>query len=103
MSALSDHISLMRPKDWAKNLFLFVPSFFAGHFFKTSDIGMLLLGFFSFSFMASCIYILNDYRDIEDDRKHPVKQKRPLASGKVKKSTAVVICFTLFLAAIALG
>ena len=64
---------------------------------------MMVLGFFSFSFMASCIYILNDYRDIEDDRKHPVKRNRPLASGAVKKSTAIVIAALLFFAAIALG
>jgi 4-hydroxybenzoate polyprenyltransferase len=103
MSALSDHIRLLRPKDWAKNLFLFVPSFFAGHFFKTSDIGMMILGFFSFSFMDSCIYILNDYRDIEDDRKHPVKRNRPLASGAVKRGPAILIASLLFLVAVALG
>ncbi|HYC29724.1 MAG TPA: UbiA prenyltransferase family protein, partial [Chitinophagaceae bacterium] len=94
---------LLRPKDWAKNLFLFVPSFFAGNFFDTSRLMQLTLGFISFSFLASCIYIINDYRDIEDDRKHPTKQKRPLASGRVKKSTAVAICFILFAIAITLG
>jgi len=103
MSAFSDHIRLLRPKDWAKNLFLFVPSFFAGHFFGTTDIKNLTLGFFSFSFMASCIYILNDYRDIEDDRKHPVKRNRPLASGAVKKSTGLLIAIVLFAAAVTLG
>jgi decaprenyl-phosphate phosphoribosyltransferase len=103
MGLLRDHILLLRPKDWAKNLFLFVPSFFAGNFFDASRLASLALGFLTFSFLASCIYIINDYRDIEDDRKHPVKQKRPLASGRVKKSTAIVICFILFLAAIALG
>lgn len=103
MSLLRDHIKLLRPKDWAKNLFLFIPSFFAGNFFDVSRLASLGLGFITFSFLASCIYIINDYRDIEDDRKHPVKQKRPLASGQVKKSTAVAICFILFLAAIALG
>lgn len=103
MSLIRDHIKLLRPKDWAKNLFLFVPSFFAGNIFDVSRIASLSLGFLTFSFLASCIYIINDYRDIEDDRKHPVKQKRPLASGKVKKSTAVVICFILFIAALTLG
>jgi decaprenyl-phosphate phosphoribosyltransferase len=103
MSATKDHIKLLRPKDWAKNLFLFIPSFFAGNFFDGTSILPLCLGFLAFSFLASCIYIINDYRDIEDDRKHPVKQKRPLASGKVKKSTAVVICFILFLLAVGLG
>jgi len=53
--------------------------------------------------MASCIYILNDYRDIEDDRKHPVKRNRPLASGKVKKSLGLVISGLLFLLAVGIA
>jgi decaprenyl-phosphate phosphoribosyltransferase len=79
-------------------MFLFVPAFFAGHFFVLSKIEMLLAGFVAFSCFASSIYIINDYRDIEDDRKHPVKSKRPLASGKVKPSHAIVICILLLLA-----
>src|SRR5215471_17288146 len=97
------YIKLLRPKDWAKNLFLFVPSFFAGSFFVASNIGLLIEGFIAFCFFASSIYIINDYRDIEDDRKHPKKSKRPLASGKVKKSAAIVICIMLILAGIALA
>ena len=100
---IRDHIKLLRPKDWAKNLFLFVPSFFAGNIFDINRIANLALGFLAFSFLASCIYIINDYRDVEDDRKHPVKRNRPLASGTVKKSAAVVICFILFVLAITLG
>lgn len=53
--------------------------------------------------MASSIYIINDYRDIEDDKKHPVKSKRPLASGAVSKTTAVVICILLILAGFAIA
>ncbi|MFI5140033.1 MAG: decaprenyl-phosphate phosphoribosyltransferase [Sphingobacteriales bacterium] len=89
------YIKLLRPKDWAKNLFLFVPSFFAGHFFVLSKMEMLLAGFAAFSCFASSIYIINDYRDIEHDRKHPVKSSRPLASGKIKPSHAVIICIVL--------
>jgi len=97
------YIKLLRPKDWAKNLFLFVPSFFAGSFFVAAKAGLLLEGFVAFSFFASSIYIINDYRDIEDDRKHPKKSKRPLASGKVKKNAAIVICIMLLAAGIALA
>ena len=103
MSALADHIKLLRPKDWAKNLFLFIPSFFAEKIFDANNLGWLVLGFFSFSFMASCIYILNDYRDIEDDKKHPVKRSRPLASGKVKKSTGLIVAILLFAASVIIG
>jgi len=103
MSVLADHIKLLRPKDWAKNLFLFIPSFFAEKIFDQNALAWLALGFLSFSFMASCIYILNDYRDIEDDRKHPVKRSRPLASGKVKKSTGLVIALLLFVGSVIIG
>lgn len=89
------YLKLLRPKDWAKNLFLFIPLFFAGQLFHTSLYPYLLLGFVAFSCVASSIYIINDYRDIEDDRKHPVKSKRPLASGAVSKPAAIVVCAIL--------
>jgi decaprenyl-phosphate phosphoribosyltransferase len=63
----------------------------------------LFLGFLSFCFVASSIYIINDYRDIEDDKKHPVKSKRPLASGAVSKSTSLIICIILAIAGFAIG
>jgi decaprenyl-phosphate phosphoribosyltransferase len=91
------YLKLLRPKDWAKNLFLIVPSFFAGQFFVPSQVPRILEGFIAFCFFASGIYIINDYRDIEDDRKHPVKCKRPLASGMVKKPAAVAICVGLLI------
>lgn len=96
-------IKLLRPKDWAKNLFLFIPVFFAGRFFDWKTMEWLLGGFFAFSFLASSIYIINDYRDIEDDRKHPKKSKRPLASGKVKKSTGLIVAIILLLAGSFIG
>jgi decaprenyl-phosphate phosphoribosyltransferase len=97
------YIRLLRPKDWAKNLFLIVPSFFAGQFFVPSRIPHILEGFIAFCFFASGIYIINDYQDIEDDRKHPVKCNRPLASGKVKKPAALILCISLILMGILFG
>jgi|SRR5579863_1121102 len=97
------YIQLLRPKDWAKNLFLIVPSFFAGQFFVRDRFLHLMEGIVSFCFIASAIYIINDYRDIEDDRKHPVKCNRPLASGKVEKTVAVSICIGLLLLGTVLG
>jgi decaprenyl-phosphate phosphoribosyltransferase len=98
---MRDHIKLLRPKDWAKNLFLFIPSFFAGKLFDPSSFReqalLLLGGFAAFSFLASSIYIINDYRDVEDDRKHPVKKNRPLASGKVKKPVGLAVSIGLLI------
>ncbi|HRN79922.1 MAG TPA: decaprenyl-phosphate phosphoribosyltransferase [Ferruginibacter sp.] len=94
---MKSYIRLIRPKDWAKNMFMFIPVFFAGELFNNEVIAKLILGFFCFSFVASSIYIINDYRDIEDDRKHPVKKDRPLASGAVSKSAAIAICILLLI------
>lgn len=90
-----EYIKLLRPKDWAKNLFLLLPVFFSGELFYWDKYPALLGGILAFSCIASSIYIINDYRDIEDDRKHYEKSKRPLASGAVSKKAAVIICAAL--------
>ena len=94
---MSAYIQLIRPKDWVKNLFLFIPVFFAGQIFNMETAINLLGGFICFSLVASSIYIINDYRDIEDDQKHPIKKTRPLASGAVAKSHAIIICIVFLL------
>jgi decaprenyl-phosphate phosphoribosyltransferase len=97
------YIKLLRPKDWAKNSFLFLPVFFGGKLFDIPRLEHLLLGFFAFSFVASAIYIINDYRDIEDDKKHPKKKLRPLASGAVQPTIALVIAGLLLIAGFGLA
>ena len=94
---MSAYIQLIRPKDWVKNLFLFIPVFFAGQIFNMETAINLLGGFICFSLVASSIYIINDYRDIEDDQKHPIKKTRPLASGAVAKAHAIIICVVFLL------
>ncbi|MEO6315091.1 MAG: decaprenyl-phosphate phosphoribosyltransferase [Chitinophagaceae bacterium] len=89
------YIKLLRPKDWAKNLFLFLPVFFGGKLFDVPRVQHLVAAFFAFCFVASTVYIINDYRDIEDDKKHPKKRLRPLAAGQVKPAAALVIAALL--------
>ena len=84
-------LRLLRPKHWIKNLFIFVPTFFAGSLFQDSKLDQLIYGFLLFSMLASSIYILNDINDVADDRIHPKKRLRPIASGAVKTSTAWII------------
>jgi decaprenyl-phosphate phosphoribosyltransferase len=91
------YLLLLRPRDWAKNLFLFIPLFFSGELFNWNFYPKLFLGFIAFCCIASSIYIINDYRDIEDDKRHPEKSKRPLASGAVSKKLSLVICVLLIL------
>lgn len=100
MKTISD---LMRIPQWVKNLFIFVPAFFAE---KATDWQVeinLLLCFVAFSLMTSCVYIINDYLDIESDRQHPTKSKRPLAAGTVSKQQAIFICIFLFFSSITLA
>lgn len=85
------YLKLLRPKHWAKNAFLFIPLFFAGQLFNLDKIVELIVAFISFSLVASSIYVINDYQDIEADKIHPVKCKRPLASGAVSKPAALVL------------
>ncbi len=86
----------MRPHHYIKNIFIFIPLFFA---LKITDMHLLFsafIAFIAFSLSASAVYILNDYFDIEDDKKHPKKRLRPLASGEVSKKEAIVMMFSLF-------
>jgi 4-hydroxybenzoate polyprenyltransferase len=95
------YLKLLRPKHWVKNLFLFIPLFFAGQIFDFDKILILFAAFACFSLLASSIYIINDYRDVEADRAHPVKCKRPLASGAVSKNAALAIFAVLVIAGFA--
>jgi 4-hydroxybenzoate polyprenyltransferase len=88
-------IKLMRPHQYIKNLFIFLPLFFA---IKITDPVLLtkaVMAFIAFSLTASAIYTLNDYYDIEEDKQHPKKKNRPLASGDISKSQAIVIMTVL--------
>jgi len=95
---LASIIKLMRLHQYIKNLFIFLPLFFA---MKITDTGLLsnaFIAFIAFSLTASAIYALNDYHDIEEDRQHPKKKDRPLASGAISKSQAIIIMSVLFCA-----
>ena len=94
-------IRLMRPKQWVKNTFVFAPLIFSGLFTNITSVLETFLAAIFFCIASSAIYIINDFTDIEYDRKHPVKsKKRPLASGQVSKSQAtvllIILCSILF-------
>ncbi|MEI6408205.1 MAG: decaprenyl-phosphate phosphoribosyltransferase [Bacteroidota bacterium] len=89
---------LMRPEHWVKNLFLFIPAFFAAKLFDPVLFERALLGFAAFCCMASAVYVLNDMVDAPQDRNHPDKCKRPLASGALNNRQAIVVLVLLFAA-----
>ena len=88
----------MRPQQYIKNLFIFLPLFFALKISDTELLTSALIAFIAFSLTASAVYILNDYHDIDEDRQHPTKRDRPLASGAINKRQALGIMALLFVA-----
>ena len=85
-------LNQFRIHQWSKNLLLFVPSISSHKIFQpTHDFTTSLLGFFSFSLAASSIYILNDIIDLNNDRSHPKKAARPLASGSISIVTGLIL------------
>ena len=88
---------LLRVHHWIKNLFLFVPLFFAGALFNVDKLINVFLGFVAFSLVASSVYVLNDYFDIKNDRFHPTKRFRPLASGDLSKSLGLLVFISLLI------
>jgi 4-hydroxybenzoate polyprenyltransferase len=86
-----------------KNLFVFLPAFFAD---RITDFGLLsqtLVAFVSLCFLASAIYSFNDVRDRETDRSHPTKRHRPVASGRVSATAALILAFSLCMAGLAMA
>ncbi|MCI6170293.1 MAG: decaprenyl-phosphate phosphoribosyltransferase [Muribaculaceae bacterium] len=97
-----DIIRLIRPKQWIKNLFVFVPVFFGGALFDYQALLNVAIAFVTFSFAASSIYCFNDLRDVADDRLHPEKCKRPIASGAVSTGQAYAIMATMIVGSLLL-
>ena len=84
-------LKLIRPKQWLKNTFVFIPMFFGGSLLDRQDVFASIITFLAFSFIASSVYCFNDIYDVEADRKHPVKCKRPLASGEITMKNAYLL------------
>ncbi len=94
---LLNYAKLMRVSHWIKNTLIVIPAFFGTALVHTEIIFKLFAGFFVFSFCSSAIYIINDLCDIENDRLHPVKCNRPLASGTVSKTEAYILLAVLLI------
>ena len=99
----SNIIKLIRLHQYIKNGFIFLPLFFASRITDTALLINAVIAFIAFSLTASAIYVLNDYRDIEDDKLHPTKKNRPLASGVITKPQGLVIMMLLLVSGVALA
>lgn len=96
-------IALMRPKHWLKNIFVIAPIAFAGQLANPAHLGGAALAFGAFCLAASAIYCFNDIYDLQADKNHPRKKKRPIASGAVSVPGAVSFAVLLAAAGLALS
>lgn len=95
---------LLRPKQWLKNVFVFVPAIFGGALFNSTALTGAVVMFVAFCLAASSVYCFNDIHDVADDRRHPVKCHRPIASGAVSVRQGYLwMATTGILALLALG
>lgn len=90
MKTVKEYIKLMRCKHYIKNFLIFLPIIFSFQFQNITALITVILGFISFCFVSSIVYILNDACDIEKDRKHQTKCHRPLAAGTISKRAAYI-------------
>lgn len=96
-------VQALRPKQYAKSIFVFAPLFFDFGKITLYTLGMSFTAFVSFSLAASAIYLLNDVVDIEQDRKHPYKKNRPIASGRLSIPVAIAMSGFVAIASLTLA
>lgn len=92
-----DLFKLIRPHQWLKNLFIFLPVFFGGKLLDVNSLILCIIAFFAYSLACSSIYCLNDILDRKADALHPKKKNRPIASGRISLSWAYALVVLLLL------
>ncbi len=97
------YLRLARPKQWTKNGFVLAGVVFAHEALVASSVAKALLAFVAFCALSGAVYAANDVLDVEEDRKHPLKRRRPVASGEISPRSAMVFAAALALGGLALG
>jgi 4-hydroxybenzoate polyprenyltransferase len=100
---MTPFIRALRPHQWTKNLLVFAALLFSKHLFEREPFLRTLLAFVAFCGLAGAVYLWNDIADIEQDRLHPKKKKRPLAAGELSIRTATLGAIALVVGALALS
>jgi len=101
MSKVADYITCLRPLQWTKNFVVLAAVIFSRNLFRSDMLTTSLEAFGIFCLLSGAVYVFNDLIDLDQDRAHPVKRNRPIASGRVSKAGAVG--FGLVVAASGLG
>jgi 4-hydroxybenzoate polyprenyltransferase len=96
-------IKLIRVKQWYKNLVVFLPIFFASELLNVNLLISILIGFVSLCLTSSAGYVINDFIDLKKDQLNPEKKNRPLASGKVSKTIAILLIALLLCSSLILS
>jgi 4-hydroxybenzoate polyprenyltransferase len=96
-------IKSMRPRQWAKNVFVFVALFFDRKLTDPESVLRTLAAFILLCLMSSAVYLMNDLADIDNDRQHPTKKKRPLPAGQLSPVVAAIAAIVLALGSLAAG
>ncbi|MGI3780490.1 MAG: decaprenyl-phosphate phosphoribosyltransferase [Janthinobacterium lividum] len=102
-SRLPAAIRAMRPRQWVKNVLVFLAPLAAGKLFERDVLLGSALAFVAFCLMSATVYLVNDVRDVEEDRLHPRKRFRPIAAGELKPQVAVVLAIITGAAGLTVG
>ena len=102
-SKIKSYIKLIRPHHCIKNFLVFLPVMFSGDLLKDGNLFRCIIGFAAFSLLSFSVYVLNDIKDVENDKRHSVKRNRPIACGAVSIPEAVVIAVLLIVASAAVA
>lgn len=100
---MNTFLNLIRFRQYAKNLFIFLPIFFGQKIGDTHLLFETFMVFVAFSLVASSVYIFNDIFDLEEDKRHDVKKNRPLASGNISREKAWIILVLFLLSGLGIG
>src|SRR5438128_208013 len=100
---LTAPIRAMRPRQWTKNILVATAPLAAGQLLKIDVLIGLGLAFLAFCLVSSGVYLLNDVRDVEEDRLHPKKRFRPIAAGELSPTAALALAAVVGIAGLALG
>ena len=103
MNGLMAYITILRPKQWTKNILVFAALLFSVKVATWNMLLQSLAAFFLFCAVSGCVYIMNDYMDREADKKHPEKRFRPIASGQITPGRALLFGLLLLLGTVAGG
>lgn len=100
---MKNYLRLIRIEQYIKNFFVIAPLFFSGSLLSFGLFSNVFLAFIAFCSASSAVYIINDYFDIKEDKAHPIKSKRPLASGEIPTTNALILFSLLLIASLSIS